>query len=139
MCSYDMNATATVTCIECNAVYCTECDNVLHKHPKKRHHLRRTLSSPLFPFPSFTDFLADYHKLVLTIFNSGPLHTYCANHLDIVEHLFTFHSLLNDHLEKKVACTICMFQFIYIFLIFRCIVGAHGNFTIHKGQDYSSG
>jgi hypothetical protein len=111
-----MHALATIHCTECNAAYCAECDHVLHKHPTKKFHHRSSLSAPIFQFPPIHDFYADLRKLVVLISNSGPLRTYCATRLDIIENLFVFHTLLNDHLEHKVCGSI--FYNIFIIIIY---------------------
>eukprot|EP01112_Ceratiomyxa_fruticulosa_P000325 TRINITY_DN102_c0_g2_i1.p1 TRINITY_DN102_c0_g2~~TRINITY_DN102_c0_g2_i1.p1 ORF type:complete len:349 (-),score=58.34 TRINITY_DN102_c0_g2_i1:105-1151(-) len=48
LCDWDQTNIAFVSCNECgNQNYCTECDEVLHRHPDKRHHKRvQTHSQP---------------------------------------------------------------------------------------------
>ena len=101
-----MHTVATTTCAECNALYCEECDRVLHKHPTKKFHHRSSLHAPIFQFPPIQDFYTDLRKLVLLVSNSGPLRTYSATRLDIIDNLFVFHTLLNEHLEHKVHLSV---------------------------------
>eukprot|EP00026_Physarum_polycephalum_P000345 Phypoly_transcript_00345.p1 GENE.Phypoly_transcript_00345~~Phypoly_transcript_00345.p1 ORF type:complete len:1272 (-),score=156.56 Phypoly_transcript_00345:88-3903(-) len=110
LCSYDMTSAATISCIECNSLYCTECDLVLHKHPTKKFHHRTSLSAPVFQTIPIHEFYNDLRKLVVLISNSGPLRTYCATRLDIMENLFVFHTLLNDHLEHKARMDIALHE-----------------------------
>ncbi len=54
----------------------------------------------------------DMRSIMRLVSNSGPLRTYCATRLDIIDHLFVFHTMLNDHIEHKVffvafICSLC--------------------------------
>jgi hypothetical protein len=43
-CDWDKETPAVIKCTECNAKYCEECDEVLHRHPTKKHHIRSQIT-----------------------------------------------------------------------------------------------
>jgi len=47
VCDWDRENSAVVFCGECNANYCEDCDDVLHRHATRKSHKRMPITSPL--------------------------------------------------------------------------------------------
>jgi hypothetical protein len=47
VCDWDRENSAVVFCGECNANYCEDCDDVLHRHATRKSHKRIPITSPL--------------------------------------------------------------------------------------------
>lgn len=44
VCDWDKETSAVLQCTDCSAKYCEECDEVLHRHPTKKQHIRTQIT-----------------------------------------------------------------------------------------------
>lgn len=101
-CMNDQQEIAAVHCQECDSYFCFECDQVLHKHPSKKHHTKHPVDpvTPFFPISSWSEFVADYRYINEQVIEGVTL-SFAISRIKILQASFNLHKLLNEHVEKE--------------------------------------